>query len=130
MIIVPNRAGLWSRSDKTPFGYGRPYSLSQLEAQLRRHQFVTERSMSALYQPPSSRKLWRKSADFLERVGHNIPVIAAGGVLIIEVSKQMATPTRPGLTEAVRKPLRALEGMAKPKPKPETARIAAPDDRL
>ena len=130
VIIVPNRAGLWSRSDKTPFGYGRPYSLSQLEAQLRRHQFVTERSMSALYQPPSSRKLWRKSADFLERVGHNIPVIAAGGVLIIEVSKQMATPTRPGLTEAVRKPLRALEGMAKPKPKPETARIAAPDDRL
>ena len=84
--------------------------------------------MSALYQPPSSRKLWRKSADFLERVGHNLPVIAAGGVLIVEVSKQMAAPKRPGLTEAVRKPLRALEGMAKPKP--ETARVAAPQDAL
>lgn len=121
VIIVPNRAGLWSRSDATPFGYGRPYSLSQLEAQLRKHQFVIERAMSTLYQPPSSRKLWRKSADFLERVGHNIPVIAAGGVLIVEVSKQMAAPKRPGLTEAVRRPLKALEGIAKPKPKPETA---------
>jgi hypothetical protein len=38
---------------------------------------------------------------------------------MIEVSKQMAAPSRPGLTEAVRKPLRALEGIAKPKPKPE-----------
>ena len=25
LFIVPNRAGLWCRSDKTPFGYGRPY---------------------------------------------------------------------------------------------------------
>ncbi len=122
VFIVPNRAGLWSRSDATPFGYGRPYTLSQLDAQLRRHQFVTERTMSALYQPPSARKLWRKSSGFLEKVGHNLPFVAAGGVLIVEVSKQMAAPTRPGLTEAVRKPLRALEGMAKPKPKPETAR--------
>jgi SAM-dependent methyltransferase len=126
VIVVPNRAGLWSRSDKTPFGYGRPYSLSQLEAQLRRHQFVTERTMSALYQPPSAKKLWRKSAGFLERVGHNLPVVAAGGVLIIEVSKQTVAPKRPGLTEAVRKPLRALEGIAKPVPKPESARVAGP----
>jgi hypothetical protein len=120
VIIVPNRAGLWSRSDATPFGFGRPYSLSQLEAQLRKHKFVMERTMSTLYQPPSARKLWRKSANFFERVGHNIPVVAAGGVLIVEVSKQMAAPTRPGLTEAVRRPLKALEGIAKPKPKPET----------
>lgn len=30
LFIVPNRTGLWARSDRTPFGYGRPYSLSQL----------------------------------------------------------------------------------------------------
>ncbi|WP_375255091.1 class I SAM-dependent methyltransferase [Yoonia sp.] len=121
VIIVPNRAGLWSRSDATPFGYGRPYSISQLEAQLRKHQFVTERTMSALYQPPSRHKIWRKSADFLERVGHKVPVVAAGGVLIIEVSKQTAAPKKPGLTEAVRRPLKALEGIAKPQPKPGTS---------
>jgi hypothetical protein len=95
--------------------------MSQLEAQLRKHRFVTERTMSALYQPPSARKVWRKSADFLEKIGHSMPIVAAGGVLIVEVSKQMAAPTRPGLTEAVRRPLKALEGIAKPKPKPEAA---------
>ena len=121
VFIVPNRAGLWSRSDKTPFGYGRPYSLSQLEAQLRRHRFVTERTMSALYQPPSTSKVWRKSAGFLERLGHKMPLIVAGGVLIIEVSKQTVAPTRTGLGEAVRRPLRALEEITKPMPKPERA---------
>ncbi len=119
VFVVPNRAGLWSRSDKTPFGYGRPFSLSQLEAQLRKHAFVTERTLSTLYQPPSHRRIWRKTAGLLEKIGHHTPVIAAGGVLMVEVSKQMAAPTRPGLTEAVRRPLRALEGIGA---RPETAR--------
>ena len=88
---------------------------------MRRHHFVTERAMSALYQPPSAKRLWRKSAGVLERIGHNMPLIVAGGVLIVEVSKQSAAPTRPGLTEAVKRPLKALEGIAKPQPKPEPA---------
>ena len=121
VFIVPNRAGLWSRSDKTPFGYGRPYSLGQLESQLRKHRFVTERTLSTLYQPPSSGRIWRKSAGLIERVGHAVPLIAAGGVLMVEVTKQMAAPTPTGLTETVKRPLRALEGITKPSPKPETA---------
>ena len=28
VIIVPNRTGFWARSDSTPFGYGKPYSIS------------------------------------------------------------------------------------------------------
>ncbi|MEP5152508.1 methyltransferase domain-containing protein, partial [Planktotalea sp.] len=43
LFIVPNRAGLWSRSDATPFGFGRPYTLTQLESQLKRHGFLPER---------------------------------------------------------------------------------------
>lgn len=119
VFVVPNRAGIWSRSDKTPFGFGRPFSLGQLDALLRRHQFVTERSISMLYQPPSHRRIWRKMAPLLERVGHNVPYVAAGGVLMVEVSKHMAAPTRTGLTEVVKRPLRALEGM---NGTPETAR--------
>lgn len=119
VFIVPNRAGLWSRSDKTPFGYGRPYSLGQLDAQLRKHQFVTERSLSTLYQPPSHRRIWRKAAGMLETLGHKLPVVVAGGVLMVEVSKQMAAPTRPGLSERVGRPLRALEGIGAT---PETVR--------
>lgn len=119
VFVVPNRAGLWSRSDNTPFGFGRPFSLGQLDALLRKHQFVTERSMSMLYQPPSHRRIWRKTAGLLERLGQHMPVITAGGVLMVEVSKQIAAPTRTGLTEKVRRPLRALEGIGQT---PETAR--------
>ena len=31
VFVVPNRAGLWSRRDQTPLGYGRPYSLASLK---------------------------------------------------------------------------------------------------
>lgn len=124
VFIVPNRAGIWSRSDKTPFGFGRPYSMGQLEALLRRHQFVVEHSQSALYMPPSEKRFWRKFSGPLERFGHQLPVIATGGVLMVEVTKQMAAPTRPGLGEAVRKPLKALEGIGGPVP--DTARSREP----
>ena len=88
VIIVPNRAGLWSRSDTTPFGYGRPYSASQLEAQLRRHRFGTEDVRSTLYQPPSHQPGWRRMARLIERAGRNLPFFAAGGVLMAEAAKQ------------------------------------------
>ena len=111
VFVVPNRAGIWSQSDKTPFGFGRPYTLGQLEAQLRDHGFVTERTLSVLYQPPSNRRIWRKTARLIEKIGHNMPLIAAGGVLIVEVSKQVSAPTRPGLSDRVKRPMRALEGI-------------------
>ena len=102
VFIVPNRAGIWSRSDRTPFGFGRPYSLTQLEAQLRRHGFAVERALSTLYQPPSTRRIWRRSAALLESVGRHLPVFAAGGVLFVEASKQVALPTRGHRTPARR----------------------------
>ncbi len=30
MAIIPNRRGVWTRTDTTPFGHGRPYSRSQI----------------------------------------------------------------------------------------------------
>jgi SAM-dependent methyltransferase len=55
LFIVPNRGGMWARRDKTPFGFGRPYTLGQLEAQLKRHDFVPERHCAALFSPPSDK---------------------------------------------------------------------------
>lgn len=104
LFIVPNRAGLWSRNDRTPFGYGRPYTLGQLEAQLRSWGLKPEQSRTSLYQPPSTRKFWRKTAGFWESLGRGTPFLAAGGVVIVEVSKQIPAPTRPGLGERVKKP--------------------------
>lgn len=125
IFIVPNRTGLWCRSDRTPFGYGRPYSLSQLDAQLRRHRFATERSLSTLYQPPSHKRFWRRSANFLEKAGHKLPLLAAGGVLIVEVSKQFNAPVGPGLRASVKEPLRILEGIRGGVPEPVRGRNPA-----
>lgn len=118
LVIVPNRAGLWSRSDLTPFGFGRPYSLVQLETQLKRHSFVPERHRAALFQPPSHRRFWLKTGPFWERTGSRISSYFAGGVLIVEASKRIHAPKRPGLPEAVRRPLRVLDGIVKPEAKP------------
>jgi len=42
----------------------------------------------------------------------------AGGVLVVEASKQTYAPTRPGLRDVVRRPLRVLEGLPAPVPTP------------
>lgn len=118
MFIVPNRAGLWSRRDKTPFGFGRPYSLTQLENQLRTHGFVPERHVAALFAPPSQRKFWLRTGPFWEKTGRRVPSRFAGGVLMVEASKQVFAPTRPGLPARVSRPLRVLEGLAQPEVKP------------
>jgi SAM-dependent methyltransferase len=114
VFIVPNRAGLWSRSDATPFGFGRPYTPGQLEAQLKRHGFAVERSLSTLYQPPSHRPVWRRFARWMETGGRHLPVFKTGGVVIVEATKQVLAPTRPGLPEAVRRRLPALAPAPQP----------------
>lgn len=117
LVVVPNRAGLWSRSDLTPFGFGRPYSLTQLESQMKRSSFVPERHLAALFQPPSHKRFWLKTGAFWEQTGRRISSYFAGGVLIVEASKRVHAPSGPGLKEAVRKPLRVLDGIAQPEPK-------------
>lgn len=121
MVIVPNRTGLWARSDATPFGFGRPYSVAQLEAQMKRHGFTLERSQSVLFAPPASTRFWLRTANFWEAIGRKMPWLV-GGVLMVEASKQVYAPTRGGLRAAVRKPLRVLEGIGQPASAPAPAR--------
>ena len=116
LFIVPNRTGLWSRSDATPFGYGRPYSQGQLETQLKTHNFLPERHAMALFQPPSEKRFWRKTAGMWERLGGRLWPIAAGGVLLVQATKRVHAPHGPGLRETVRKPLGVLRPRPEPKP--------------
>jgi SAM-dependent methyltransferase len=124
VLVVPNRAGLWSRRDLTPFGHGRPYSLGQLEAQLKAHNFLTERHRGVLFQPPSHRRIWLKTGAAWESFGRSMPFLHPAGVLMLEASKRVHAPIRPGLPEAVRRPLRVLEGLTQPDPTPAGLRIA------
>lgn len=114
LFIVANRGGLWARRDVTPFGFGQPYSLRQLEAQLRSHGFVPERHRAALFAPPSHARFWLKSSDLVERMGRKLSTHYAGGVIILEASKQVYAPTRPGLAQRVRRPLRILDSAPQP----------------
>jgi len=116
LFIVPNRSGMWARRDATPFGFGRPYSLGQLEAQLKRHDFVPERHVAALFAPPSEQRFWLRSAELMEKMGRKLSNYYAGGVILVEASKQVYAPTRPGLVERVRRPMRILDGVATPVP--------------
>jgi hypothetical protein len=92
--------------------------MSQLEAQLKDHGFTPERSQSTLFAPPSNRRFWLRTADFWDGAGRRVVPWAAGGVLVVEASKQTYAPTRPGLRDVVRRPLRVLEGLPAPVPSP------------
>ena len=118
LFIVPNRAGLWARREGTPFAFGRPYTLSQLDSQVRNAGFVPEGHAAALYTPPSDRRFWLRSAPVWERMGQRLPALLAAGVVLLEVSKQVHAPRRPGLRAAVRRPLAVLEGATQPQAAP------------
>lgn len=125
LFVVPNRIGLWARGDGTPFGHGRPYSMGQMEAELKRHGFTPERAMTALFAPPALSRFWLRTSNFWEWLGRRAPWLA-GGVLMVEASKQAFQPTRGGIGAIVRRPLRALEGLPAPAPTPRKNQSQTP----
>jgi len=102
LIVAPNRRGIWARLDRTPFGSGRPYTMSQLSQLLRDELFTPVGSDTALYIPPVRKRMIMRSASAWERVGKRwFPTFA--GVVLIEATKQIyAKPN------AVRAPRRRL----------------------
>ncbi len=88
IVVVPNRSGLWARTDWSPFGQGTPYSAYQIQNFLRDNGFVHEQTEEALFMPPVKSSWFLKSAGFYERLGRTVlPVVA--GVHIVEASKQL-----------------------------------------
>ena len=114
VFVVPNRSGLWARADGTPFGFGRPYSVAQLDNQLIAHNFVPENHILALYAAPNGRPFWLKMAGFMENVATRIKLPLASGVIMVEATKRVHAPVAGGKTERVRKRLGALQGIARP----------------
>jgi SAM-dependent methyltransferase len=95
LVIAPARRGLWSRSDRTPFGQGQPFSLSQLTRLLRDSLFTPTATARALYLPPIASPTLLRWASTWERIGRRwCPRFA--GVLLIEASKEIyaAAPLR------------------------------------
>src|SRR6201993_4189841 len=94
LIIVPNRRGIWARLDRTPFGSGRPYTMSQLSQLLRDEQFTPVGSDTALFIPPSRKRVILRSAAAWERIGKRwFPTFA--GVVLVEATKQIYAKPAP-----------------------------------
>src|SRR5215472_17582837 len=88
LIIVPNRRGIWARLDRTPFGSGRPYTMSQLSRLLRDELFTPVGSETALFIPPLRKRMILRAAPACERIGKRwFPTFA--GLVLIEATKQI-----------------------------------------
>src|SRR5699024_2392331 len=111
-------AGMWARRDVTPFGYGRPYSLRQLESTLAEHKFTAIRRGAALYMPPSHRRFWLRLAPAIERVGQRLDARRLAGVVIVEAEKLVYITPQSGSRVRAREPIRALVGLGAPVPRP------------
>lgn len=88
LMIVPNRMGLWTRADWTPFGHGRPFSAHQISQLLQKNLFIREAAEKALFMPPFRSFMVMRTAYSIEMVGkHIFPGLA--GLHVVEASKQI-----------------------------------------
>src|SRR5256714_3063366 len=88
LAVIPNRRGVWTRTDTTPFGHGRPYSRSQITHLLRQTWFTPTAWGEALFMPPVAGGWFLRSAIAWERVGAALSLPFAG-VHTVEATKQV-----------------------------------------
>jgi len=88
LVVVPNRRGLWSRFEHTPFGHGLPYSPGQLSRVLRDNLFTPAEPRRALYVPPMHSRMVLSASPAWERLGENM-FATFSGVVMIEAVKQI-----------------------------------------
>lgn len=88
LAIVPNRRGVWTRTDATPFGHGQPYSRSQITQLLRQTWFTPSAWGEALFMPPVQSGWFLRSASAWERAGATLSLPFAG-VHLVEATKQV-----------------------------------------
>ena len=110
LLIVPNRRGVWSRMDATPFGQGLPFSRTQLERQLTDALFTPTDWSEALYFPPFDKRLMLRMAPTLERTGARLS-LGVAGVIIVEARKEVMAPVGGGLKVESTRILKPIENL-------------------
>ena len=88
VIAAANRAGLWARSDKTPFGAGRPFSRSQLNRALKKAGFEPLVRSGALYCPPIGKLSGPRMSAMFETFGETVWP-GGGGIVLVEAVKRL-----------------------------------------
>jgi SAM-dependent methyltransferase len=88
MAVVPNRRSYWSHLERTPFGYGQPFTQAQLVRLLRSNGFTPLQTERALLFMPFTWRAGLKAAPGWERIGRRW-FSAFAGVIVIEAMKQL-----------------------------------------
>ncbi len=108
LLVVPNRRGIWARTDRTPMGAGRPYTHRQTNMLLQSATFVPLDNLPCLFIPPMSWGPVLHAAPAWERAGRRFwPAVS--GVLMVEARKDVhgVVPVR----DAVRVRMRPVPAM-------------------
>lgn len=96
ILIVPNRSGVWSRIDTSPFGQGQPFSRAQIESQLTDALLTPMTWSGGLFFPPVGNRFMLRMAPAIERSGARLPR-GVGGVIIVEARKELMAPIGGGV---------------------------------
>jgi SAM-dependent methyltransferase len=123
LIVVPNRRGLWSRREATPFGHGQPFSRQQITQALRESMFAPAGWEMALFVPPFEWRPLMRAASAWEKIG-GLFWPRFSGVILVEATKQIyaATPIPVEGRRAVRQRVQAIAPMG--------GRVVSPSDEV
>lgn len=88
IVIVPNRQGVWTRAEDTPFGHGNPFSKKQLAKLVQDSLFVPSVIRTGLAFWPFQSQFGQILAHWLSRV-HVEWLKWWGGALVLEAGKQL-----------------------------------------
>jgi len=91
LVMVPNRRGIWTHRETTPFGHGRPFSRRQLQTALTQHGFEVNRVHRVVFIPPVQRGPLLRFASSCEQIGQRCWP-ALGAILLIEATKMLYAP--------------------------------------
>jgi SAM-dependent methyltransferase len=92
LLVASNRASLWAQVERSPFGYGRPFSKMELDGLLKDALFAPCRWERALYAPPLE-SVTGSGAGWEKLGGRLFPGI--GGVHLVEAAKSLYAAATP-----------------------------------
>ncbi|MGH6923820.1 MAG: class I SAM-dependent methyltransferase [Propylenella sp.] len=87
VIVAPNRKGPWARSDISPFGFGRPYSRTQIRSLFAEAGFEAESWLTGLHMPPTERRPILGAASAFDSIGRVIWPAFAGVIVVAAVKR-------------------------------------------
>lgn len=104
IIIASSRSGLWARSDRSPFGSGRPFSRNQLKSVVSDAGFIPTIWSGALYIPPLKMFTGNTVLNVVETCGETVWPRFSGLVLVEAIKRLYAEPSG-NVREKIKRPI-------------------------